>query len=261
MMKRPLFAGNWKMNTTVSEAVNLVNRLKAAVHKATDATIVVCPPFTALGEVWKVIQGSLIELGAQNMYCATDGAFTGEISPTMIKDLGCRYVILGHSERRQYFREDDSLIFDKVKLALKYSLVPIVCIGETLQERQSKTHFEVLRTQFEGSLASLEKEDISKIIIAYEPVWAIGTGKTATPDQAEQIHSYIRRLLAERYDKENAEKIFILYGGSVKPDNIKELIQKKNIDGALVGGASLKAEPFAQIVTNAIEACEVEANS
>lgn len=251
MKKKPLIAGNWKMYKTAAEAVTLVQTLKAAAHTVTDVAIVICPPFTSLGEVSKVLTDTLIQLGAQNMYSAPEGAFTGEISPTMLKEVGCRYVILGHSERRQYFKEDDILIHEKLKTALKYSLVPIVCVGETLAEREAKRHFDVVKTQFDESLARLEKEDIAKVVIAYEPVWAIGTGKTATPDQAEQMHSYIRRLLNERYSQEVGNKIYILYGGSVKPDNTKALMEKPNIDGALVGGASLKAESFAQIIIEA----------
>ena len=256
MKKKPLIAGNWKMYKTASEAVTLVQTLKAAAHTVSNVTIVICPPFTALSEVSKVLKDSSIHLGAQNMYSAPEGAFTGEISPTMLKDSGCRYVILGHSERRQYFKEDDILIHEKVKTALKYSLVPIVCIGETLAEREAKTHFDIVKTQFEESLGRLEKEDISKVVIAYEPVWAIGTGKTATPDQAEQMHSYIRRLLNERYTQEIGVRIPLLYGGSVKPDNTRALMEKPNIDGALVGGASLKAESFAQIIQEAQAAHE-----
>ncbi|MFH1799481.1 MAG: triose-phosphate isomerase [Candidatus Omnitrophota bacterium] len=256
MKKRPLIAGNWKMYKTASEAVTLVQTLKAAAHTVTNVTIVICPPFTALSEVSKVLNDTLIDLGAQNMYCAPEGAFTGEISPTMLKDSGCRYVILGHSERRQYFKEDDILIHEKVKTALKYSIIPIVCIGETLAERDAKKHFDVVKTQFDESIGRLEKEDIAKVVIAYEPVWAIGTGKTATPDQAEQMHSYIRRLLNERYSQEVGSRISILYGGSVKPDNTKSLMEKPNIDGALVGGASLKAESFAQIIQEAQQTYE-----
>lgn len=239
------------MYKTASEAVALVQTIKAAAHTVSDVAIVVCPPFTALSEVSKILSGTSIALGAQNMYSAPEGAFTGEISPTMLKDLGCRYVILGHSERRQYFKEDDILVHEKLKTALKYSLIPIVCVGETLAERDGKKHFDVVKTQFDESIARLEKEDIGKVVIAYEPVWAIGTGKTATPDQAEQMHSYIRRLLNERYGQEIGNKIAILYGGSVKPDNTKSLMEKPNIDGALVGGASLKAESFAQIILEA----------
>lgn len=261
MKKKPLIAGNWKMYKTAAEAVTLVQTMKAAVHTISNVGVVVCPPFTALSEVSKVLTDTSIELGAQNMYSAPEGAFTGEISPTMLKDLRCRYVILGHSERRQYFKEDDILIHEKVKTALKYSLVPIVCVGETLAEREAKRHFDVVKTQFDESLGRLEKEDIAKVVIAYEPVWAIGTGKTATPDQAEQMHSYIRRLLNERYTKEVGQRIYILYGGSVKPDNTKALMEKPNIDGALVGGASLKAESFAQIILEAQSTHEVGINS
>jgi triosephosphate isomerase len=256
MKKRPLIAGNWKMYKTASEAVTLVQTLKAAAHTVSNVTIVICPPFTALGEVSKVLKDTAINLGAQNMYCAPEGAFTGEISPTMLKDSGCRYVILGHSERRQHFKEDDFLIHEKVKTALKYSIIPIVCVGETLAERDAKKHFDVVKTQFDDSIGRLEKEDISKVVIAYEPVWAIGTGKTATPDQAEQMHSYIRRLLNERYSQEVGNRIPLLYGGSVKPDNTRSLMEKPNIDGALVGGASLKAESFAQIIQEAQQSYE-----
>jgi triosephosphate isomerase len=256
MKKRPLIAGNWKMYKTASEAVTLVQTLKAAAHTISNVTIVICPPFTALSEVSKVLKDTAINLGAQNMYSAPEGAFTGEISPTMLKDSGCRYVILGHSERRQYFKEDDILIHEKVKTALKYSIIPIVCVGETLAERDAKKHFDVVKTQFDESIGHLEKEDIAKVVIAYEPVWAIGTGKTATPDQAEQMHSYIRRLLNERYSQEVGSRIPLLYGGSVKPDNTKSLMEKPNIDGALVGGASLKAESFAQIIQEAQQTYE-----
>jgi triosephosphate isomerase len=251
MKKKPLIAGNWKMYKTASEAVTLVQTLKAAAHTVSNVTIVICPPFTALSEVSKVLKDTSIDLGAQNMYSAPEGAFTGEISPTMLKDCGCRYVILGHSERRQYFKEDDILIHEKVKTALKYSIIPIVCVGETLAERDAKKHFDVVKTQFDDSIGRLEKEDVAKVVIAYEPVWAIGTGKTATPDQAEQMHSYIRRLLNERYGQEIGNRISLLYGGSVKPDNTRSLMEKPNIDGALVGGASLKAESFAQIIQEA----------
>ncbi|MEI7752321.1 MAG: triose-phosphate isomerase [Candidatus Omnitrophota bacterium] len=261
MRKRPLIAGNWKMYKTASEAVTLVQTLKAAAHMVSNVTIVICPPFTALSEVSKVLKDTAINLGAQNMYCAPEGAFTGEISPTMLKDSGCRYVILGHSERRQYFKEDDILIHEKLKTALKYSIIPIVCVGETLAERDAKKHFDVVKTQFDESIGRLEKEDIAKVVIAYEPVWAIGTGKTATPDQAEQMHSYIRRLLNERYSQEVGNRIPILYGGSVKPDNTKSLMEKPNIDGALVGGASLKAESFAQIIQEAQQTYESGNNS
>lgn len=251
-MKKPFIAGNWKMFKTNREAVNLVQTIKAGVYKTTDCQIVICPPFTSLASVAEIVKDSPIELGAQNMHPETEGAYTGEISPAMIKDLNCRYVILGHSERRQYFHENDTFVNEKTKTALKYSLIPIVCVGETLEQREAKQQFEVVKTQFDNSLKDITKEEILKLVIAYEPVWAIGTGKTASPEQAEQMQSYIRRLLKERYSDEIAAKVPILYGGSVKPDNIAELMKKPNVDGALVGGASLKAESFVQIVLNAV---------
>ena len=252
-MKRPLIAANWKMYKTISEALTIINSIKAGVHRATECEIVVCPPFTALAAVGQALKESFMELGAQDMYPETEGAYTGEISPLMLKDVGCRYVILGHSERRNYFHETDELINRKVKTALKYSLVPLVCIGETLEEREARKAFEAVKSQFDGSLKDLTVEDIQHTVIAYEPVWAIGTGRTATPEQAEQMHSYIRRLLHEKYGEEAASRILILYGGSVKPDNMSALMQKPNVDGALVGGASLKAESFIQIVVNAVQ--------
>jgi triosephosphate isomerase len=251
-MKKPYIAGNWKMFKTSAEAVSFIEGLKAGVYQIHDCHIIVCPPFTSLPAVAKAIKGTPIELGAQNMHPEIEGAFTGEISAQMIKDLNCRYVILGHSERRLYFKEDDAFINEKVKTALKYSLIPILCMGETLEQREAKQHLEVVKHQFDHSLKDITKEEIVKLLIAYEPVWAIGTGRTATPEQAEQMQSYVRRLLKERYDDETAAKVPILYGGSVKPDNIAELMKKPNVDGALVGGASLKAESFVQIVQNSI---------
>lgn len=260
-MKKPFIAGNWKMFKTVSEAVSLVQTIKAGVSHKTDCDIVVCPPFTALSAVSKTLEDSSIDLGAQNMHFESEGAFTGEVSPLMLKDVRCRYVVLGHSERRQHFKEDDALINKKVKTAVKYSLVPILCIGESLTERESRQFFEVVKKQFDESLQGLTGEDVSKIVLAYEPVWAIGTGQTATPEQAEQMHSYVRRLLNEKYGNEIASRVPILYGGSVKPDNIGQLMRKPNVDGALVGGASLKAETFTQIIVNAAEACKAEVHS
>lgn len=259
-MKRPYIAGNWKMFKTAKEAVNLVQTIKAGVYKITDCHIIICPPFTALASVYSAIQDSPLELGAQNMHPEAEGAYTGEISPVMIKEAGCRYVILGHSERRQYFKEDDMFVNEKIKTALKYSLIPIVCVGETLQQRDAKQQFEVVKNQIDQSLKDLTKEEIVKLQIAYEPVWAIGTGKTATPEQAEQIQSYLRRLLKEKFGDEAAGRVPILYGGSVKPDNIAELMKKPNIDGALVGGASLKAESFVQIVHHAVSSVTAEAH-
>lgn len=244
------------MYTSIHEALNLVQTIKAGVYKLSDCSIVVCPPFTALAAVSGILGEGPVELGAQNMYSETEGAFTGETSPLMLKDVGCRYVILGHSERRNIFGESSTMVNAKVKTALKYSLIPIVCVGEKLEERESRKQFEVVKEQFDVSLKDLTKDDIQKIIIAYEPVWAIGTGKTATPEQAEQMHSYIRRLINEKFGQEIGSKVLILYGGSVKPDNISALIQKPNVDGALVGGASLKAESFAQIIQHSAAAAQ-----
>ncbi|HTL48459.1 MAG TPA: triose-phosphate isomerase [Verrucomicrobiae bacterium] len=259
-MKTPFIAGNWKMFKTASEASTLVQTIKAGVSKVADCDVVICPPFTALGAVSPLLRDSNIELGGQNMHNEAEGAFTGEISPMMLKDLNCRYVILGHSERRQFFKETDELIREKVKTAIKYSLIPILCIGETLEEREARQYFEVVKRQFEEALKGLTGDEVSRIVLAYEPVWAIGTGHTATPEQAEQMHSYIRRLLNEKVGQEIGAKVPILYGGSVKPDNIGKLMSKPNVDGALVGGASLKAESFTQIIQNAVEACKAEVN-
>jgi triosephosphate isomerase len=238
------------MFKTIPEAVNLINIIKAGVHKAADCDVVVCPPFTALAAVSEAIRESKIDLGAQDIYHETEGAFTGEISPIMLKDVGCRYVIIGHSERRQYFKETNELVNKKTIAALKYNLVPIVCLGESLEEREARKAFEVVKKQFDESFKSLKADDIDRVVIAYEPIWAIGTGRTATPEQAEQMHSYIRRLLNEQYGEQVGERVKILYGGSVKPDNITQLMAKPNVDGALVGGASIKAESFIQIVNN-----------
>lgn len=250
-MRRPLIAANWKMYKTISEALGVVASIKAGVHKATECEVVICPPFTALASVGSALKESPLELGAQDMHPESEGAFTGEISPLMLKDVGCRYVILGHSERRNYFHESNEFINQKVKAALKFSLVPIVCIGETLEEREARKAFEAVKRQFDGSLKDLSNEDIQRTVIAYEPVWAIGTGRTATPEQAEQMHSYIRRLLHEKHGEESASRVLILYGGSVRPENMSALMQKPNVDGALVGGASLRPESFIQIVLNA----------
>lgn len=253
-MSKPIIAGNWKMYKTTAEALNLVQTIKAGVYKNADCTVIICPPFTMLAAVSEILNDTSLELGAQNLYPQPEGAFTGEISPLMLKDVNCRYVILGHSERRQYFKESDPFINEKVKLALKYTLIPILCVGETLEERETKLQFEVVKNQLDLCLKDITADDMSHLLIAYEPVWAIGTGRTASPEQAEQMHSYLRRLLKEKYGDEIASRVAILYGGSVKPDNIAELMKKPNVDGALVGGASLKAESFVQIIQNAATA-------
>jgi triosephosphate isomerase len=252
-MARILIAGNWKMFKTIGEAVDLVEGVKAGLHTVHGVDIAICPPFTALSKVNELLQNTNIDLGAQNMYSKNEGAFTGEISPLMLKDTGCRYVILGHSERRQFFHETDKTVNEKVKLALNYKLDPIVCIGETLDQREKGETFNVIRHQFENSLKDLKAEELIQIVIAYEPVWAIGTGKNATSDQAQEVHAFIRQLLKSHSSEHIASQIRILYGGSVKPDNIQGLTAQPDVNGALVGGASLKAESFVQIVVNSIQ--------
>jgi triosephosphate isomerase len=252
-MRNKIIAGNWKMNKDLDETSDLVNGLKsklATLPKSVKA--IICPPFTSLGLSKRLLEGSAIELGAQNMYYEDEGAFTGEISPKMLKSAGCKYVILGHSERRQYFGETDGSINIKTKKALVSGLIPIICVGETLQEREKNITNQVVTTQVKGCLEGIPEKDVEKSIIAYEPVWAIGTGKVATPQQAQDVHRLIRDLLIQLYDSSTAEKVVIQYGGSVKPDNAKELLHQPDIDGALVGGACLKADSFAAIVQAAV---------
>ncbi|MHB1393381.1 MAG: triose-phosphate isomerase [Clostridia bacterium] len=246
-MRRPLIAGNWKMNKTVSEAVKLVEDLKPLV-KGADAEVVVCPTFVCLSDAVKAANGSNIGVGSQNMHYKDSGAYTGEISPVFLKDMKVEYVILGHSERRQYFKEDDSEINKKVIAALNYGLKPILCVGETLEQRETGVTFDVITTQVKGCLAGLESRNLDDLIIAYEPVWAIGTGKTATSQDANEVIGFIRKQLRENLGNEVADKTRILYGGSVKASNTKELMGMPEIDGALVGGASLDAEEFSKIV-------------
>ncbi len=247
-MRRPIIAGNWKMYKNVGEALELVDGLKKELAAETSVDIAVCPPFTAISEVAKALKGSNIAWGSQDIYWEEEGAFTGEVAPRMITDLGCKFCIVGHSERRTYFGETNETVNRKVKAALKHSLTPIVCVGERLEERDSGKTFDVVRSHVEGGLAGLSKDDASRIVIAYEPVWAIGTGRTATPEQAQEVHKHIRSLLAGMFGNEVASKIRIQYGGSVKPDNVKAIMAGADIDGALVGGASLKVKDFAEIV-------------
>ncbi|KUO69885.1 MAG: triose-phosphate isomerase [Clostridia bacterium BRH_c25] len=246
-MRKPLIAGNWKMNKTVSEAVKLVEDLKPLV-KGAAAEVVVCPVFVCLNEAVKASEGSNIGVGAQNMYYKDSGAYTGEISPVFLKDMKVEYVILGHSERRQYFNESDPEINKKVIAALEHGLKPILCVGETLEQRETGTTFEVIAAQVKGCLAGLENRNLDDLIVAYEPVWAIGTGKTATSQDANEVIGFIRKQLAEILGNEVADKTRILYGGSVKSSNTKELMGMPEIDGALVGGASLDAAEFSKIV-------------
>ncbi|HYF83907.1 MAG TPA: triose-phosphate isomerase [Clostridia bacterium] len=246
-MRRPLIAGNWKMNKTVSEAIKLVEDLKPLV-KGSDAEVVVCPTFVCLNEAVKAASGSNIGVGAQNMHYKDSGAYTGEISPVFLKDIKIEYVILGHSERRQYFKEDDSEINKKVIAALDHGLKPILCVGETLEQRETGAAFDVIATQLNGCLEGLENRNLDDLVIAYEPVWAIGTGKTATSQDANEVIGFIRKQLIEKLGNEAADKTRILYGGSVKASNTRELMDMPEIDGALVGGASLDAAEFSKIV-------------
>ena len=245
-MRRLLIAGNWKMHKTVEGALSLIRELKRLVSDVNHRDILVCPPFTALYAVKAELEGSNISLGAQNMFYEEEGAFTGEISPLMLRDVGCSYVILGHSERRHIFGETDELINKKVLSAVNHGLIPILCVGETLQEREDGKTKEVIERQVREGLKGLS--ETSEFVIAYEPVWAIGTGRTATPELAEEVHSFIRELLSEMFGAKKAESVRILYGGSVKPENAAGLLSQPNIDGSLVGGASLKADSFAKIV-------------
>jgi triosephosphate isomerase len=247
-----IIAGNWKMNKTVAEALTLVGNLKLELANIREVDIVICPPFTALESVSKVILDSNLRLGAQNMSEQNFGAFTGEICAGMLKEFSVRYVILGHSERRQYQKESNALIARKAAAAHAASLKPIVCVGETLAEREEGQTDKVLETQVRGSLAGLTKEQMVETIVAYEPVWAIGTGKTATTQQAQDVHAFIRSLLVKIFDEAVAKKVRIQYGGSVKPANARELMGQPDVDGALVGGASLEARSFADIIKNSI---------
>jgi triosephosphate isomerase len=252
-MRKTIIAGNWKMYKTIGQAIEVANGLKRELFKIEpeNIDIVICPVFTALSEVSEVISESNIKLGAQDIYWEDEGAFTGEVSAPMIKDAGCSFVIIGHSERRQYFHETNESVNKKVKTALKHSLTPIMCVGETLAEREKDRTFDVLKDHVNNGLAGLVAQDALKTVIAYEPVWAIGTGKTATPQQAQEAQKYIRDLLIKLYNKDTASSIRIQYGGSVKPENIEELMQQPDVDGALVGGASLKVESFSEIIKKA----------
>ncbi|MEW5741554.1 MAG: triose-phosphate isomerase [Myxococcota bacterium] len=249
MARRTFIAGNWKMNKTVAEATALVRELRGAVSMVRDRVeVAVAPPFTALHAVAKALEDSNILLAGQNCHAEASGAFTGEIAAPMLKEVGCAYVILGHSERRQYFGETDAGVNRKVAAVLKAGMLPIVCVGETLAEREASRTLSVVETQVKGCLSGFGKDEGAKFVIAYEPVWAIGTGKTATSLQAQEVHAHIRELLRGLWGKEAAEAVRIQYGGSVKADNAAELLSQPDIDGALVGGASLKVADFAAIV-------------
>jgi triosephosphate isomerase len=250
--RKLIIAGNWKMNKTVAEGLDLARDLKIELANVKEVDIVICPPFTALGEVSRAVLDSNIRLGAQNMSEHNVGAYTGEIAAVMLKEFSVRYVILGHSERRQYQKESDELISKKALSVHGASLKPIVCVGETLAEREGGQTETVLERQVRGSLAGLSKEQMVETIVAYEPVWAIGTGKTATTAQAQEAHAFIRSLLGKLFDEMVARRVRIQYGGSVKPANARELMSQPDVDGALVGGASLEARSFADIVKNSI---------
>lgn len=247
-MRKPIIAGNWKLYKTSVEAVELVGQIKNLVKDVTYTEIIVAPVFTVLDKVKEAIGDSGLKLAAQDCFWEDEGAFTGEVSPKMLVDVGCTHVLIGHSERRQYFNETDEKINKKIKTAMKGGLTVIFCIGETLEERESVMTFEVIERQVVQGLSGILPSDMNQLVIAYEPVWAIGTGKTATDDQAQEVHKFIRKLLSQIYSRPVADGIRVIYGGSVKPGNIKGLMSQPDIDGALVGGASLKADSFASIV-------------
>jgi triosephosphate isomerase len=247
-MRKPFIAGNWKMNLDRHASIALTNSIADAAEHISHAEIAICPPFVYLDVVRQALGNSVIALGAQNLYPEPSGAFTGEVSATMLKDVGCKYVILGHSERRHILGESDQFINRKVHAALAAGLLPIVCVGELLAEREAGKTTDVVRSQFDGSCAGLSPEQMAEVVVAYEPVWAIGTGKVATPEQAEEVHLSLRKMIEARYNSRIADRVRIQYGGSVKPSNAADLLSQPNIDGALVGGASLKAEDFLGII-------------
>ncbi|MCH8171421.1 MAG: triose-phosphate isomerase [Bacteroidetes bacterium] len=248
-MRRRIIAGNWKMHNNLSESQNLVTKLVNELNNQNiNREVIICPPFTSLTEVSNLLDGTKIELGAQNMHFEDKGAFTGEISADMLKSVGCKYVILGHSERRTIFGESDEIINKKIKQALNAGLIPIFCMGETLEQREDGITNDVINNQVSEGIKELSEEDVNKIIIAYEPIWAIGTGKTATPEQAQEVHKFIRSLLRENFSENTSQNIPILYGGSVKPNNAEDILAKEDIDGALVGGACLDTDSFVSII-------------
>jgi triosephosphate isomerase len=249
-VRRPIIAGNWKMYKTVGEARKLALDVKnSAVNIGQHIDVVICPPFGALFAVGEVLKGGSVKLGAQNCFWEKEGAFTGELSPVMLKDLGCQYVIVGHSERRSHFRETDEWVARKAGALLQQGISPIVCVGEKLEEREAGTTKDVIRGQLLGSLRGIDADEILRTVIAYEPVWAIGTGRTASPDQAQEVHAFVRNILIDLHGLEVALRVRIQYGGSVKPENTAMLMAQADIDGALVGGASLEASSFAKILS------------
>jgi triosephosphate isomerase len=248
MARKPFIAGNWKMNTTLSEAVELAKGVVAKVGAVSDVDVAVCPPYTSLAAVKDILAGSNVKLGAQDVHWEEKGAYTGKVSCAMLKSVGVEYVIIGHSEQRSYFHETDETVNKKVQAALGAGLLPIVCVGETIEERKSGKMQQVVDRQVRGAFAGIAKEHALICTIAYEPVWAIGTGETATPEQANEAHAFIRQIMADMYDQETADALRIQYGGSMKPGNAKELLAQSDVDGGLIGGAALKADDFAGIV-------------
>lgn len=248
-MRTKIVAGNWKMNNDLNASINLISEIKNELNKRNFRTsVIICPPFTSLETASTLLKGTSIFLGAQNMHFETNGAFTGEISPLMLKSVGCEYVIIGHSERRTIFNESNQMINHKIRSAVKNGLKPIFCIGETLEEREKNNTFIVIEKQIREGLEGLNESDLATLIIAYEPVWAIGTGRNATPEQAQEVHKFIRQLVAETISPSFSQNLIIQYGGSVKPENSKELMSQPDIDGALVGGACLKSDSFLKII-------------
>jgi|TARA_B110000438_G_scaffold283259_1_gene311102 triosephosphate isomerase len=246
--RKYLIAGNWKLNKTASEASDLVREINLAVGQETEVGVCICPPFTALETAAKELEDSNVQLGAQNMHPKSEGAYTGEISPVMLRSLFCNFVILGHSERREYFNESDAFINEKTLAALESNLKPILCVGETLEQRDADETTAVVQNQLKGGLLNVTEEMADHLVIAYEPVWAIGTGKTATPEMAQDVHKMIRDWLKKRFNATVAGKIRILYGGSMKPNNASDLLDQPDIDGGLIGGASLFSKPFVELV-------------
>jgi len=254
MIRKKLIAGNWKMNKTAADGAALTTEILAAIGRETSVDVVLCPPFTALESVGRALDGQALKLGAQNMHPEKNGAFTGEVSAEMLRGLFVTYVILGHSERRTYFGDTDAFVNKKTLAALANQLKPILCVGETLAEREGGSTLAVVQKQLEGGLVGVTAEQLTSVVIAYEPVWAIGTGKVATTAQAQEVHAYIRELLTKLYGAPLAQKVRILYGGSMKPSNAPELLAQKDIDGGLIGGAALEAKSFVELVKAAIAA-------
>ena len=253
-MRRFLIAGNWKMNCGPYDAAELLEGLKAKKAEVSEnVDVLVCPPFVSIGMAVNYLHDTDIQVGAQNLHFEENGAFTGEISGSMIAESGCNYVIIGHSERRQYFGETDTTVNKRTHKALEHKLAPIVCVGESLDQRKSDKHYELVKNQVTAALFNISEEDLLDVVIAYEPIWAIGTGETASPEQAQEMHEHIRKIIAELYSQDAADQVNILYGGSMKPANAHELLSQPDVDGGLIGGASLDADSFSEIITIAEE--------